>query len=98
MWGRLSPHPAFEDDERPPRAAHAHRAARILPARDDATGCPPRHTAPPDDSRRLSPAAQMSLAALRERGASFFADWRARTGRLASEVEDGCGNWSRRVW
>jgi len=86
MWGRLSPHPAMEDGE-----GRRVRATRIAPIafflRESMDWLPPHITAPPDESG-LSPAAQDVAAALRARGASFFADLSRATGRLASEVED----------
>jgi ATP-dependent Lhr-like helicase len=92
MWGRLSPHPALapavvEDGEN-----RRVRATRIAPVsfflRESIDWLAPRSAAPPDESS-LSPAAQDVAAALRARGASFFADLSRATGRLASEVEDG---------
>jgi ATP-dependent Lhr-like helicase len=86
MWGRLSPHPAMEEGE-----SRRVRATRIAPVsfflRESMDWLPPRTAAPPDESG-LSPAAQDVAAALRARGASFFADLSRATGRLASEVED----------
>jgi len=89
MWGRLSPHPAIEDGEgrrvRPTRVAPISFFLResldwLLPGRAVESGLP--------DSTGLSPAAHDILAALRARGASFFADLTRASGRLASEVED----------
>ncbi|HVW08228.1 MAG TPA: crosslink repair DNA glycosylase YcaQ family protein, partial [Bryobacteraceae bacterium] len=90
MWGRLSPHPALspqlEDGD-----GRRVRATRIAPIafflRESMDWLAPRAAAPPDESG-LSPAAQDVAAALRARGASFFADLSRATGRLASEVED----------
>jgi ATP-dependent Lhr-like helicase len=88
MWGRLSPHPAMEDGE-----GRRVRPTRIAPIsfflRESLDWLPPRvHGAAPPDESGLSPAAQDVLAALRVRGASFFADLSRSTGRLASELED----------
>ncbi len=87
MWGRLSPHPAMEDGE-----GRRVRPTRIAPIsfflRESLDWLPqPANGAAPDESG-LSPAAQDVLAALRARGASFFADLSRATGKLASEVED----------
>ena len=85
MWGRLSPHPALESlgtrKVRPTRVAPLgiflrEDAARLLPAQGTA-------------EQTWSHAAADVLAALEQRGASFFHDLVRSTGRLASEVEDG---------
>jgi ATP-dependent Lhr-like helicase len=85
MWGRLSPHPSLESSGsrkvRPTRAAPLgiflrEDAARLLPA-------------PGETQQTWSHAAKDVLAALEQRGASFFHDLVRATGRLASEVEDG---------
>ncbi|MEO8049580.1 MAG: DEAD/DEAH box helicase [Acidobacteriota bacterium] len=85
MWGRLSPHPALESlgsrRVRPTRVAPLgiflrEDAARLLPAAGAA-------------HQSWSHAAKDVLAALEQRGASFFHDLVRATGRLASEVEDG---------
>ena len=60
------------------------------------TGCWPRRRHRRSDS--LSHPAREVLAVLETRGASFFADLQRATGRLASEVEDGCGNWWPPAW
>jgi len=88
MWGRLSPHPNMEDGE-----GRRVRPTRIAPIsfflRESLDWLPPRtHEAAPPDESGLSPAAQDVIAALRAKGASFFADLSRGTGRLASEVED----------
>jgi ATP-dependent Lhr-like helicase len=89
MWGRLSPHPAFERPEpgrvRPTRVAPIaiflrEDAEWLLPGAGDDSG------PPLEDS--LSHPAREVLAQLKQRGASFFADLGRATGRLASEVED----------
>ena len=86
VWGRLSPHPAFE-------AAEQGRARRVRPTRvaplaifrrEDAEWLLAAENGQP----ALSHAAGEVLAALERRGASFFADLVRTTGRLASEVED----------
>ncbi len=85
MWGRLSPHPSLEAlgsrKVRPTRVAPLgiflrEDAARLLPA-------------PGEVQHNWSHAAKDVLAALEQRGASFFHDLVRATGRLASEVEDG---------
>ncbi len=84
MWGRLSPHPAFEAAE--PRRVRPTRSAPIaLFLRQDAEWLAATRTdAPPT----LSHPTQEVLAALEKRGASFFAELTRSTGRLPSEVED----------
>jgi ATP-dependent helicase Lhr and Lhr-like helicase len=85
MRGRLSPHPALESQGsrkvRPTRVAPLgiflrEDAARLLPAASEG-------------EQNWSHAAKEVLAALEQRGASFFHDLVRATGRLASEVEDG---------
>ena len=85
MWGRLSPHPAFESRRAAPRAADARRA----------------HCAVPSPGRRMAdrrarrfrahslPRHPRNLRRARKKGASFFAELVRATGRLPSEVEDG---------
>jgi ATP-dependent helicase Lhr and Lhr-like helicase len=88
MWGRLSPHPAFEreDDGR----AHRVRPTRVAPLtlflREDAEWLLAGPQPAPDAS--LSHPAREVLAELQGRGASFFPELARATGRLASEVED----------
>ena len=88
MWGRLSPHPAFEESA----AARTRRIrpTRVAPVslflREDAGWLVPQRS---HESRPLSAGAREVLAALEQRGASFFIDLVHATGRLASEVEDG---------
>jgi len=88
MWGRLSPHPAFEKpDEARSRRVRPTRAAPIsLFLRQDADWLisDARH-----EADRLSAAARDVAAAIGKNGASFFVDLLRVTGRLASEVEDG---------
>ncbi len=93
MWGRLSPHPAFESGS----AARSRRVrpTRVAPValflRQDAEWLLARRR----DGRATNEDAGLSSAALdvrraiSDRGASFFADIVRTTGRLASEVEDG---------
>ena len=85
MWGRLSPHPSLESQGsrkvRPTRVAPLgiflrEDTARLLPVASEA-------------QQAWSHAAREVLAALEQRGASFFHDLVRASGRLASEVEDG---------
>jgi ATP-dependent Lhr-like helicase len=84
MWGRLSPHPALEND-----GARRVRPTRVAPLaiflRADAHPLLGAGNA----TVPLSHPAREVLAALEKRGASFFNDLVRATGRLASEVEDG---------
>ena len=88
MWGRLSPHPAFEDGEQP-------RSRRVRPTRVAPVSLFLRANAgwliraSGDRADALSPAAHDVLASLETAGASFFIEIVRSTGRLASEVEDG---------
>ena len=85
MWGRLSPHPAFDAAE--PRRVRPTRSAPLsLFLRQDAGWLMASRE---DGFPSLSHATQEILAALEKRGASFFAELAHATGRLASEVEDG---------
>ncbi|MCW5976457.1 MAG: DEAD/DEAH box helicase [Bryobacteraceae bacterium] len=84
MWGRLSPHPAFEREG--PRRVRPTRAAPItLFLREDADWLIGEA---PGVEAVLSHPARETLDALRSRGASFFADLVRATRRLPSEVED----------
>ena len=85
MWGRLSPHPALENRKAPPGASDARGSAGDFSARRRGAIVAGRDAA----QHRLSHAAKDVLAALEQRGASFFHDLVRATGRLASEVEDG---------
>ena len=102
MWGRLSPHPAFEGADADgesgrPAARRRVRPTRVAPValflREDLEWLMP----PPDEgagagageSCVLSHPAAAVLEALRRRGASFLRELVTETGRLASEVEDG---------
>ena len=95
MWGRLSPHPAFE---REGRGASGRRESRPSPSSfaKMPTGC---SRVADGDTRALSHPAREVLEALEKRGASFF----ARTGprHTAAGERSGrraCGSWSRRAW
>jgi ATP-dependent Lhr-like helicase len=85
MWGRLSPHPALES-----QGTRKVRPTRVAPLgiflREDAARLLPPHGA---IAQTWSHGANDVLAALEQRGASFFHDLVRSTGRLASEVEDG---------
>jgi ATP-dependent Lhr-like helicase len=84
MWGRLSPHPAFDGE-----SAHRVRPTRVAPLaiflREDAARLLPMA----NGNGPLSHPARDVLSALEQRGACFFHDLVRSTGRLASEVEDG---------
>lgn len=85
MWGRLSPHPAFESEE--PRRVRPTRVAPLaLFLRDEAQSLIAVHST---DVASLSHPAREVLAAIERRGASFFNDLVRTTRRLPSEVEDG---------
>jgi ATP-dependent Lhr-like helicase len=84
MWGRLSPHPAFESGDS--RRVRPTRVAPItLFQREDAAWLAPE-VAPAAEV--LSHAARETLDAIEKRGASFFNELACATGRLPSEVED----------
>ncbi len=88
MWGRLSPHPAFEEHAGTRRVRPTRVAPISLFLREDA-GTLFGVAGPPDGKRAsLSYAGREVLAAIEQRGASFFMDLRLATDRLASEVED----------
>jgi ATP-dependent helicase Lhr and Lhr-like helicase len=88
MWGRLSPHPAFDngDDGRQHRVRPTRVAPLTLFLREDAEWLLSGPQPAPDGS--LSHPAREVLAELQQRGASFFPELARATGRLASEVED----------
>ncbi|HUA57858.1 MAG TPA: DEAD/DEAH box helicase [Verrucomicrobiae bacterium] len=89
IWGRLSPHPAFEvdrDGERHRKVRPTRVAPLTLFLREDAGWLLANPQAPARES--LSHAAREVLEAIEARGASFFADLTRAAGRLASEVED----------
>jgi ATP-dependent Lhr-like helicase len=88
MWGRLSPHPAF--DHIPDGRTHRVRPTRVAPLtlflREDAAWL----LAGPQPAAEgsLSHPAREVLVALQRNGASFFPELTRATARLASEVED----------
>jgi ATP-dependent Lhr-like helicase len=88
MWGRLTRHPAMEEDADGKRV----RPTRIAPVtfflRENLEWLWLGHTRREAPQGSLSPVAQEVLAVLSERGASFFADLARGAHRLASEVED----------
>src|SRR5450755_2841437 len=88
MWGRLSPHPAFDNDDT--GRTHRVRPTRVAPLtlllREDAEWLLSGPQPAPDAS--LSHPAREVLGALQQHGASFFADLSRVTGRSVSEVED----------
>lgn len=88
MWGRLSPHPAFEETEQP--RTRRVRPTRIAPIslflRPDSDWLVVRSRAA---TPALSPVARDVYGALEKSGASFFLELAQATGRLPSEVEDG---------
>jgi ATP-dependent Lhr-like helicase len=100
VWGRLSPHPAFDDQARgrsgAPRRVRPTRSAPIaLVLRDDAgwmLEAAANRTAatgqPAAQGQGLSDAARQVLDALSRRGASFLADLVRETRQLTSVVED----------
>jgi ATP-dependent Lhr-like helicase len=105
VWGRLSPHPAFDDQERvkgPSRRVRPTRSAPVsLFLREDASwlldAAEARTGSDPLVQRRernggqipLSGSAQLVLESLNRRGASFLADIVKDTRQLTSVVEDG---------
>lgn len=92
MWGRLSPHPAFEDvsEPRPSGRGRRVRPTRLAPVafflREGGAGFLP---CVPAGLEHVSHVARDVLAALERQGASFFTELLRSTNRLASEVEDG---------
>ena len=100
VWGRLSPHPAFEDQERGKSATTRRvRPTRSAPValflRDDAPwlldAAARRATANGqsiDQQQGLSGAARDVFESLNRRGASFLADVVRDTRQLTSAVED----------
>jgi ATP-dependent Lhr-like helicase len=91
MWGRLSPHPAFDGEEE--SKARRIRPTRVAPLaiflREDAEWLASHGANGRAETVPLSHAARELLEALSTRGASFFGELTKATGRLASEVEDG---------
>jgi ATP-dependent Lhr-like helicase len=90
MWGRLSPHPAFEREE-PGRVRPTRVAPIAIFLREDAewllAAAAGENSGLPIEESLSHPAREV-LAELKSRGASFFAELGRATGRLASEVED----------
>ena len=88
MWGRLSPHPAFERETN--GNGRRVRPTRVAPLaiflREDADWL--LASPQPQPAESLSHPAREVLAALQTRGASFFHELVRATGRLAPEVED----------
>ncbi len=100
MWGRLSPHPAFEAGQTEGQEGNGTLIRRVRPTRvapvtfwlrEDAGWLPGWHggTSAKGAGPPLSHAAQEALQVIENRGASFFADVQRFTGRLPAEVEDG---------
>ena len=103
MWGRLSPHPAFDtvdvdaESARPPVRRRRVRPTRVAPValflREDLEWLmpPAEDDAGPGEGPGcvLSHPAEAVLDALRRRGASFLRELVTESGRLPSEVEDG---------
>jgi len=97
VWGRLSPHPAFERREVEAVASSRVRPTRAAPItlflRGDAewlvAAVAGEADARVEITEHLSHGARAVLAELNRRGASFFAELERGTGRLPSEVEDG---------
>ncbi len=103
VWGRLSPHPAFDDQDRgrngPARRVRPTRSAPVaLFLRDDASWLleaaalrsagGAANSELPDRLQGLSDAARQVLVSLSRRGASFLADVVKDTRQLTSSVED----------
>jgi len=93
MWGRLSPHPAFEreiDENVNGHGRRRVRPTRVAPLalflREDADWLLASPQPQPEES--LSPPAREVLLALQTRGASFFHELARQNKRLAGEVEN----------
>jgi ATP-dependent Lhr-like helicase len=103
VWGRLSPHPAFDDQDR----GKSGTARRVRPTRSAPIALFLRDDAPwllaaaafrsavtgengqtPDQRHGLSEAARQVLDCLSRRGASFLGDVVKETRQLTSVVED----------
>jgi ATP-dependent helicase Lhr and Lhr-like helicase len=101
VWGRLSPHPAFDDRDRGSNgSARRVRPTRSAPIalflREDASwlleAAARRASAngqTTEERQGLSDAARQVLESLSRRGASFLADIGKDTRQLTSSVEDG---------
>ncbi len=93
MWGRLSPHPAF--DSAPAQRGRRVRPTRVAPVslflRQDAGWLLARaaNARGHASDASLSAAAIDVRGAIERHGASFFSDLVSATGRLPSEIEDG---------
>jgi ATP-dependent helicase Lhr and Lhr-like helicase len=85
MWGRLSPHPAFEAPSAGRRVRPTRAAPVTLFERENAEWLAGARAF---ERTSLSHPARETLAQLERGGAAFFADLRRSTGRLPSEVED----------
>ncbi len=88
MWGRVSPHPAFQDNSAGRRVRPTRVAPVTLLLREDADALFAFAAAAPRDDHLSYPARDIR-SALESRGASFFGDLVRATHRLPSEVEDG---------
>jgi ATP-dependent Lhr-like helicase len=88
MWGRLSPHPAFEREigENGRRLRPTRVAPLALFLREDAHWL--LASPQPQSAEALSLTAREVLSSLQTRGASFFDELVRNTGRTAGEVED----------
>jgi ATP-dependent Lhr-like helicase len=88
MWGRLSPHPAFEReiDGEGRRVRPTRVAPLALFLREDAEWL--LATPEPQPAESLSATGREMFQALQTRGASFFHELVRNTGRTAGEVED----------
>jgi ATP-dependent Lhr-like helicase len=88
MWGRLSPHPAFEreTDGQGRRVRPTRVAPLAIFLREDADWL--LASPQPQPAEALSHPAREVLAALQTRGASFFHELVRNTSRPSSEVED----------
>ena len=100
VWGRLSPHPAFDaaarDTEPEPAKRRRVRPTRVAPVaiflREDSGWLVHSVRAQPEPAaadQPLSHPARELLTSLDRRGASFLPELVKLTGRLPSEVEDG---------
>ena len=99
VWGRVSPHPAFDDQERVKSSSRRVRPTRSAPIslflREDAgwllEAAALRESSDGQGGQHqgLSGAARQVLESLTRRGASFLADIVKDTRQLTSVVEDG---------
>ena len=99
VWGRVSPHPAFDDQERVKSSSRRVRPTRSAPIslflREDAgwlleaAGLREFTDGQEGQHQGLSGAARQVLESLTRRGASFLADIVKDTRQLTSVVEDG---------